>query len=136
MRISTKPGRALGGRTETAQTTVVAECGKGDVRGIWAKDSPFPRKRTSRFGARPLACAAAHWPTGPLARAKARSFARASIFRLAHGTAQVASGSGRLERCHVCFPRFGALEAAFGRDSCLQSTFEGESRLTAAAGEV
>ncbi len=28
------------------------------------------------------------------------------------------------------------LRAAFGHDSCLQSTFEGESRLTAAAGEV
>jgi hypothetical protein len=36
----------------------------------------------------------------------------------------------------VCFPRFGALGAAFGRDSCLQPRFEGEWRLTAAADEV
>ena len=73
----------------------------------------------------------AHWP----ARKPVRLRVRAS-FGWHTARHKVASGSGRLERCDVCFPRFGVLEAAFGRDSCLHSTFEGESRLTAAAGEV
>ena len=51
--------------------------------------------------ARPLACAAAHWHTGTLARAKACSFAGASIFRLAHSAAH-------------CGVRFGLLGAVCG----------------------
>jgi hypothetical protein len=51
------------------------------------------------------------------------------------GLAELASGACgcRLDTANWVS---GTHRAAFGRDSCLQSTFEGESRLTAAADEV
>jgi hypothetical protein len=64
---------------------------------------------------------------------------------MAHGLAEIwlnQAGSGKRGLAHegahtsACVGPIRALGAALGRDSWLQSTFEGESRLSAAAGEV